>query len=273
MLIGKCTVHDVSKLVNTREFMALASIVDDTKELSNVKHHLSDEQKSAISLHWEKNSHHPEHYDNPNDMQDIDLLEMACDCHARSKQYKTDLLSYIDYQQQERFHFSDSVFKKLRYYCEILVNLTKDDDYGCIINSYFPLNFNLRDKTLDNLDSFEGACYVETIKTERLCLEKRENPDFASVSYELHLLQDYTKIGEITILCNGEVSYKIYQNYQGNGYEREVLRKLADITLLDELILRVNEDNILGITVAMEVGFTEERKEDNSLIFKLIKSN
>ena len=29
-------------------------------------------------------------------MTDIDLLEMACDCHARSKQYGTNLLEYID---------------------------------------------------------------------------------------------------------------------------------------------------------------------------------
>ena len=94
-LIGRCSVHDMSKIQNTEEFMALASIIDEIGDMQNVSHVLSAEQVNAIRLHWKRNSHHPEYYENPNDMSELDLLEMACDCHARSKQYGTDLIEYI----------------------------------------------------------------------------------------------------------------------------------------------------------------------------------
>ena len=41
-LIGRCMVHDMSKIINTEEFMALASIVDDLGELSDEGHILSE---------------------------------------------------------------------------------------------------------------------------------------------------------------------------------------------------------------------------------------
>ena len=102
-LIGRCSVHDMSKIQNTEEFMLLASIVDQMDDMQNIKHVLSPEQVNAIKLHWKRNSHHPEYYDNPNDMSEMDLLEMACDCHARSKQYGTSLIEYITVQQELRF--------------------------------------------------------------------------------------------------------------------------------------------------------------------------
>ena len=88
-------VHDLSKLRNLDEFMALASIVDDIGTMSDVSHELTDRQKEAIKLHWKNNSHHPEYYESSNGMSELDIMEMACDCHARSKQYNTDLLDYI----------------------------------------------------------------------------------------------------------------------------------------------------------------------------------
>ena len=36
-LIGRCSVHDISKIQNTEEFMSLASIVDEIDEMHNVK--------------------------------------------------------------------------------------------------------------------------------------------------------------------------------------------------------------------------------------------
>ena len=102
-LLGRCSVHDISKIQNTEEFMSLASIIDQIVEMQDVSHELSPQQIEAIKLHWKNNSHHPEYYESPNDMTDIDMLEMACDCHARSKQYGTDLLEYIDKQQEIRF--------------------------------------------------------------------------------------------------------------------------------------------------------------------------
>ena len=124
--------------------MSLASIVDEIDEMHNVKHKLSDKQRKAIMLHWKRNSHHPEYYDNPNDMSELDLLEMACDCHARSKQYGTSLLEYIDIQQNIRFNFDREHFRKLRSYCVALVELTKNDDYSSLLNPDMKLSFDLR---------------------------------------------------------------------------------------------------------------------------------
>ena len=67
-------------------------------------------------------------------MSDMDLLEMACDCHARSKQYGTDLIEYITVQQDLRFHFDREHFRKLKAYCTALVEMTKDDDYSQLLN-------------------------------------------------------------------------------------------------------------------------------------------
>ena len=47
-LIGRCSVHDISKIQNTEEFMSLASIVDDIDTMQNISHVLSKEQTEAI---------------------------------------------------------------------------------------------------------------------------------------------------------------------------------------------------------------------------------
>jgi hypothetical protein len=50
-LIGRCSVHDISKIQNTEEFMSLASIIDQIVEMQDVSHELSPQQKEAIRLH------------------------------------------------------------------------------------------------------------------------------------------------------------------------------------------------------------------------------
>lgn len=272
-LLGRCNVHDVSKLVNTEEFMSLASIVDDIGHMSDVTHVLSEKQREAIALHWKNNTHHPEHYENSNDMTDLDLLEMACDCHARSKQYGTDLMSYVVVQQDKRFHFDEAHYSRFYLYCSVLAELTKEDDYSCIFDNEIPLDFNLRDSTISTLENFDEVCYVDAMKTSRLYLEKIDNPDFASVVYSIRLCEDNTRVGQITLLCNGTIYYKIYVNYQGNGYAREAIRKLIEITLLNELTLEVKDDNQLGIVVANDLGFKQVEQNDNTLVFKLKKGN
>ena len=274
-LIGRCMVHDMSKIINTEEFMALASIVDDLSELSDEGHVLSEKQRKAIELHWKNNSHHPEYYDNPNDMTDLDLLEMACDIHARSKQFKTDLMKYVELQQEKRYHFGKSHYKKLTYYCKILVVLTKEDDYSSIRDYFVPAELSLKDSTLEKLSAFNVSCYTDFVKTERLSLEKEGTPDFASTCYGIHLQdENHTKIGQITILATGEISYKIFENYTGNGYAQEALRKVKEIVFLRELYININKENEKAMQVAEEAGFKVDNPNTTSdiLRFKLIRS-
>ncbi len=267
-LIGRCSVHDISKIQNTEEFMSLASIVDEIDEMHNVKHKLSDKQIKAIMLHWKRNSHHPEYYDNPNDMSELDLLEMACDCHARSKQYGTSLLEYIDIQQNIRFHFDREHFRKLRSYCVALVELTKNDDYSSLLNPDMKLSFDLRDSTMKMLERFDEDCYYDYISTDRLFLSKELNPDFASVVYSVNLREDNSEIGYASVKCNGIVEYRIYENYRGNGYGHEVLGKIIEISNMDELFIILKKDNDISKEVVLDLGFVEIEHGDNTVTYR-----
>lgn len=273
-LLGRCSVHDISKIQNTEEFMSLASIIDQIHEMQNVSHELSPQQIEAIQLHWRNNSHHPEYYESSNDMTDIDMLEMACDCHARSKQYGTDLLEYMDKQQEIRFHFDRDHFRRIRYYCSVLCELTKDDDYSGIINSASPLmNFELKDSTMKLLETFDEECYTEALKTERLYMIKEDNPDFASVEYTCYLNKDGTEVGQLILKCNGYIEYKFYENYKNNGYELEAINTLIEASYLNELFLAVKRENTCGRELADELGFRQIENNPSGYVYKLKKNN
>ena len=273
-LLGRCSVHDISKIQNTEEFMSLASIIDQIVELQDINHELSPQQIEAIKLHWKNNSHHPEYYGNPNDMTDIDMLEMACDCHARSKQYKTNLLDYIDRQQEIRFHFDREHYRRLRYYCSVLCDLTKDDEYDAIINSISPqMNFELKDSTMKLLESFDEGCYTDTLKTERMYLIKEDNPDFASVEYTCYLHEDGVEVGQLLLKCNGYIDYKFYENYKGNGYEIEAISKLIEASYLAELFMSIKKENIVGKAIADKLGFRQIESNPSGFVYRLKKNN
>lgn len=270
-LIGRCSVHDISKIQNMEEFMSLASIVDDIDSMHDITHVLSEEQTNAIKLHWSRNSHHPEYYDNSNDMSDLDLLEMACDCHARSKQFGTDLLDYINIQQDLRFHFDKEHLSKLRAYCCALVELTKNDDYADVLSGDKMLGFDFKDSTMKMLEKFDEECYVECLKTERLYLKKQDTSDFASVGYTINLREDNSEIGYISLKFNGYIEYKVYENYRGHNYGIEALAKFIEITSMSELLVNIKKDAIGTRKVAEELGFSPVQVSENTITFKLKK--
>lgn len=270
-LLGKCSVHDISKIQNTEEFMALASIIDDIDQMSDIEHVPTPEQVEAKTLHWKHNSHHPEYYENPNDMSDLDLLEMACDCHARSRQYRSDLLAYIRIQQEKRFHFDNEHYKKLLEYCTVLVHITKNDDYSSVLNGNISLSFNLKDSTMEMLEVFDEDCYTDYIKTDRLYLQKEETPDFASVGYVIYLRDDNTKIGYISLKCNRYMEYKIYENYLGNGYTIEALSKFIETSSLEELFISIRRENTCAIEDVEKLGFKACEYSDTSITYRYRK--
>jgi hypothetical protein len=224
-------------------------------------------------LHWKRNSHHPEYYDNPNDMSELDLLEMACDCHARSKQYGTSLLEYIDIQQNIRFHFDKEHFKKLRAYCVALVELTKNDDYSSLLNPDMKLSFDLRDSTMKMLERFDEDCYYDYISTDRLFLTKENNPDFASVVYSINKREDNTEIGHISVKCNGIMEYMIYEGFKGNGYGPEALSKMIECTNMNELFIILRRDNDISRETVISVGFLPIETNDSTVTYRYRKPN
>ena len=267
-LIGRCQIHDMSKITNAEEFMALASIIDSIGDLKDITYEPNQEQLEAKRIHWKRNSHHPEYYDSPNDMTDLDLMEMACDCHARSKQFGTNLMDYIDVQQDLRFHFDREHLRKLKMYCLALVTLTKQDDYSSALHPDSPLQFDLKDSTLAKLEEFDDSVYPDVIHTERLYLEKRDS-DFASIVYSLYSKETHERVGEISIKFNGYVEYKIYESYQGHGFATEALQAIMNISNLKEMLLSIRQDNEAGIKVAEHLGFQEGNHTENSVVYRL----
>ena len=117
-LRNRCLIHDESKF--SKEEMEAFMSIKDKEDFKNPNVLLSEEKIEAIKLHWQHNSHHPEFYSNIYNMTDLDLMEMACDCFARSIQYNTDFLEFILIRQNNRFKFPEDIFKKYYRYCKIL---------------------------------------------------------------------------------------------------------------------------------------------------------
>ena len=100
----------------------LCQIPRDTTSFTNANSGLDEIMKKSIELHWKHNSHHPEYFENVEDMSELDIMEMCCDWHARSQQYGTDFLSFVKTRQENRFHFPETMFEKIWNYCVILEN-------------------------------------------------------------------------------------------------------------------------------------------------------
>ena len=119
-LIERIIVHDNSKFTS-EELYGLAKIKN-KKALTDPNVLLSEEQQKLVELHWKNNRHHPEYFDDVSQMEEIDIIEMCCDWHARSVQYNTDLLEFAKIRQENRFHFPEDMYKKILKYCNVLLS-------------------------------------------------------------------------------------------------------------------------------------------------------
>lgn len=118
-LLRRAFVHDDSKLDDDEMEKFLELKIKDNP-FKNANSLLNDYEKERISVHWKKNRHHPEYFDNVEDMEELDILEMVCDWFARSMQYNTDIIEFAMTRQKNRFKFPDYMFNKILLYCQIL---------------------------------------------------------------------------------------------------------------------------------------------------------
>lgn len=125
--LGKrLVVHDDSKVASD-EIECFTKI----KYQGNMKdpnQRMSESIRKNIELHWKHNRHHPEHFSDYHNMTDVDIMEMCCDWYARSKQNKTDFMSFVYTRQDNRFKFDEEFFKKVCYYCELIEKLDQKGD-------------------------------------------------------------------------------------------------------------------------------------------------
>lgn len=62
----------------------------------------------CLTLHFSRNSHHPEYYDNPANMTFMDIIEMVIDWNAAVKTYGTNTLSDSLEVQRERLQLPET---------------------------------------------------------------------------------------------------------------------------------------------------------------------
>lgn len=122
LLMRRAFVHDISKL-NQDEFYGLATFAFDVASMTNKEiKRPSEEKLIPISLHWSRNSHHPEFHEKVLNMSQLDMIEMTCDWHARSSQFKTDLLEWAKDKFLPRFKFDEIQFSQIYDNCKILTS-------------------------------------------------------------------------------------------------------------------------------------------------------
>ena len=114
--------HDNSKF-ESAEFRKLSQILKGDKCFTDASTQLSPEEVKAIKVHWARNSHHPEYFNDYEEMSELDILEMVCDWFARSLQFGTDFLPFVEERQENRFHFSQKKFDKIHKYCVLIQEL------------------------------------------------------------------------------------------------------------------------------------------------------
>ena len=255
-LIARCSIHDISKLQNTEELLCLASIVDEMGDMLDTHHVLTPGQEEGTRLHHAHNDHHDKYHDDPNDMTEIQIMEMACDLHARSKQFGTDLMDYVNTQQKLRFHYDARHIYWLSSYCMALVELTKDDDYSVVLsNDEFNISFNFKDSSMRKLENFDVSQFPESIKTDRLFLRKEETADFATIAYSINTREDNDKVGSIVVRFDGYIEYKIFTSHKSFGYAQEAISKLIDTVEMSPISVIVRKEDTSSIEMFEEMGF------------------
>ena len=111
--------HDNSKF-SPEELEGLSKINDNHASMRHAGKELPAEMQEYLKLHYKNNRHHPEHWEDVSQMEEMDIIEMCCDWAARSKQFGTDLIEFAKTRQENRFHFSEEMFARILQYCEIL---------------------------------------------------------------------------------------------------------------------------------------------------------
>lgn len=125
-LMSRGCEHDNSKF-EPEEFRRMAQILNGRQCFTDANVQLSPEEVKAIKHHWEGNRHHPEFFDNSDDMTELDVIEMVCDWFARSIQYGTDFIPFVKERQENRFKFSKKKFAEVMKWCELIVQLYNED--------------------------------------------------------------------------------------------------------------------------------------------------
>jgi len=115
-LQGRAICHDASKFT-ADEFDSFAEVTPGLKDLTYGSEEYKEQLrkiKPAITIHYQRNRHHPEHFAGGiADMTLIDLMEMLADWRAAGERHKGgDLRASIE-MNAERFGYNDTLKRLL----------------------------------------------------------------------------------------------------------------------------------------------------------------
>ena len=132
-LRARALVHDNSKILNPDEFRALVKMINDKSSLRDANATLTKWGQESLQLHWEHNDHHPEHWENQDDMTLGARYEFICDCCARSLQFGTNLVEFMTTFMKTKFKFSEFMQEEIMHDVKILWHLAGPKESNIVV--------------------------------------------------------------------------------------------------------------------------------------------
>lgn len=253
--------HDNSKLDDILEFVALASIVDFSKDMRNINNHLLEAQRQMISFHWLNNFHHYEHHvlmgETKCEMNCMELAETACDLQARGVQMGNSALEFLKAQQGVRYHYDNYQLSMLNDYLHRLDEAMADIE--------FPRTFDLdslfknNDPVVEGLLRLADISFADRFLIQNFELEKLEAQDCFNVTYIVKDKKIGKTIGELNLYCNNKLYYSVPKEY-----EWEFLKAIK------ESFIEIGNINALEL---MDEQIFEYEKGQGVLTYSIKKGN
>lgn len=114
-LVKNGLVHDESKFEGIEwDYLLIEAVTPEDKL----------KLQMAVSHHNRKNYHHPEAWQGIKNMPDVFLAELVCDWKARSSEFGSSLMDWINNGAAQRFGYTkrDKVYKQIIKYTKLLLD-------------------------------------------------------------------------------------------------------------------------------------------------------
>lgn len=122
------------------------------------------------------------------------------------------------------------------------------------------------DNSLKRLYEIQES-YPDFVDTERLILKKQLDFQLTLIVFFVVLKETNEKIGEITMVYDGEIWYEIDESFRNQGYVTEAVAKLIDVSQRKYFYLSIIHLNLASIKVARKLGFNLQNSDATTLLF------
>lgn len=123
----------------------------------------------------------------------------------------------------------------------------------------FKMNLDFNQKNGDLSDFEIQKSYFDEYLTERLVLKKEPESDFVSILFSIFVKETNQKIGEVILIYDGEIWYRIGENFRNKGYATEAVSKLMKVSKRSDFYLSIRFENKASKKVAKKLGFVKSK--------------